>query len=209
MIAFRHRVLSCVAVLACSLAGASAAVAAPSQAPDVYASIQWQPMIFFVAKGTPDTCGPGCNEWIAAEGAIDPDAAQRFRDFLAALPRRDLPIFFNSAGGIAGQAAALGRIMREHRMTAGVGRTLPEGCRRTVAIDDACRRSMQGKREHRARLVTGGARCLSSCVYALLGGSVRRVAREAQLGIHSVRIVAIPGRASTGSPPKRTRSTCC
>jgi hypothetical protein len=73
MIAFRHRVLSCVAVLACSLAGASAAVAAPAQAPDVYASIQRQPMIFFVAKGTPDTCGPGCNEWIAAEGAIDPD----------------------------------------------------------------------------------------------------------------------------------------
>ena len=157
-------------------------------------------MIFFVAKGAPDACGSGCSEWIAAEGAIDPDAAQRFQDFLAALPGRELPIFFNSTGGIAGQAAALGRIMREHRMTAGVGRSLPEGCRHAAA--DACRRVMQGKREHKARLVTDGARCLSSCVYALLGASTRRVARDAQLGIHAVRIVTIPGRASTGPPPK-------
>ena len=198
MTVFRPLPLSCVAVLACSMAGAAAA--GQAQAPDVYASIQRQPMIFFVAKGAPDACGSGCSEWIAAEGAIDPDAAQRFQDFLAALPGRELPIFFNSTGGIAGQAAALGRIMREHRMTAGVGRSLPEGCRHAAA--DACRRVMQGKREHKARLVTDGARCLSSCVYALLGASTRRVARDAQLGIHAVRIVTIPGRASTGPPPK-------
>jgi hypothetical protein len=203
MIAFRHRVLSCVGLLACGLASAAPpAAAATAQAPDVYASIQRQPMIFFVAKGTPDACGTGCSEWIAAEGAIDAEAAKRLRDFLGALPRRDLPIFFSSTGGSARQAAALGRIMREHRMTAGVGRTLPEGCRQTVAIDDACRRVMQSKREHRARLVTRDARCSSACVYALMGASVRQVARDAQLGIHSVRIVAIPGRTQTGPAPK-------
>src|SRR5205085_1737488 len=82
--------------------------------PDIYASIRWQPMIFFVAKGEPGACGPGCSEWIAAEGMIDPDAGQRLRDFVVGLQRRDLPIFFNSMGGLAGQAVSLGVVMREH-----------------------------------------------------------------------------------------------
>ena len=30
-----------------------------------------EPMIFFVAKGEPNACGPGCSEWIAAEGMFD------------------------------------------------------------------------------------------------------------------------------------------
>ena len=52
-----------------------------------------------------------------------------------------------------------------------------------------------------ARLVTEGARCISGCVYALLGAAVRQVARDAQLGIHSVRVVAFPGRRQTGPAP--------
>ncbi len=194
MIAVRHPVLSCAALLACGLASAAAA---PGQAPDIFALMRRQPMIFFVAKGEPNACGAGCSEWIAAEGLVDPEVAQRFRDFLGALPRRDLPIFFHSNGGDAVAAVLLGVILREHRMTAGVGRTLPKGCRHAVAIDDACRRLMQSKREHSARLVTGGARCLSACVYALIGGSVRQVARDAQLGIHSLRM---PQR--TEAPPQ-------
>jgi hypothetical protein len=145
-------------------------------------------MIFVMAKGEPKACGPDCSEWIAAEGMIDPGAAQRLRDFLAALPRRNLPIFFHSTGGDVGQAVALGAILREHRMSAGVGRTLPEGCRHTVATDEACRKVVSSKREHRARLVTQGARCLSACVYAMVGASIRRVAPDAQLGIHSARV---------------------
>ena len=31
-------------------------------------------MVFYVAKGEPGACGPGCQEWIAAEGFIDPNA---------------------------------------------------------------------------------------------------------------------------------------
>jgi len=58
-------------------------------------------MIFFVAKGEPNACGPGCNEWIAAEGDFDgPAVEQRFRQILGSLKGRDLPIFFSilSAG---------------------------------------------------------------------------------------------------------------
>jgi hypothetical protein len=191
MIALRYLLLPCIALLSCGAPNASAAggnAGATTQDQAIRAQMQRQPMIFFLAKGKLDACGPGCGEWIAAEGMIDPDAAKRFRDFVDGLERRNLPIFFNSIGGEVGQALALGVILREHRMTAGVGRTTPDGCRGGVASDDACRRVVQSKREHGARLVTVGAHCLSSCVYALVGASVRRVARDAQLGVHSVRM---------------------
>lgn len=181
------------AALACGLieAAASGAAAAAAQPKDMEGWLRAQPMIFFVAKGAPNACGPGCSEWIAAEGRVDRGAGQRFRDFLGGVPRRDLPIFFNSPGGSAGQAVVIGRIVRDHRMAAGVGRTLPEGCRSAVQIDDACRRVMQSKVDHKARLVTAGARCFSACVDAFAGGSTRQVARDAQVGIHSVRL--LPG----------------
>jgi hypothetical protein len=192
--------LACV-VLAFSLTGAAAAPGADAAARDkvkaIYERMKRQPMMFFVAKGGPNACGPGCSEWIAAEGMIDPDAAQRLRDFMATLARRDLPVFFNSIGGIAGQGIVLGAMLREHRMTVGVGRTIPEGCRQAPASDEACRSVVQRKREHRSRLATGGARCISACVYALVGGSVRQVARDAQIGIHSVRLPRSPSREWT------------
>jgi hypothetical protein len=193
MIALGHVLLLCVTALA-----AAPALAAPArqQAPDIYASIRRQPMIFFVARGEPGACGPGCSEWIAAEGMIDPDASKRLRDFVGNLPRRDLPIFFNSTGGLAGQAVLLGEAMREYRTTAGVGRTMPEGCRGSV--NEACRRIIKSKREHKARLVTASARCLSACVYALVGASVRRVARDAQLGVHTLRMPAHAGTEPQG-----------
>jgi hypothetical protein len=193
-------VLACV-VLAGSLTGVAAAPGADAAAREkvkaIYERMKRQPMMFFVAKGGPNSCGPGCSEWIAAEGMIDPDAAQRFRDFLGTLPRHDLPVFLNSIGGIAGQGIVLGAMLREQRMTVGVGRTIPEGCRQAAASDDACRSVVQGKREHRARLATEGARCISACVYALVGGSVRQVARDAQIGIHSVRLPRSPSQEWT------------
>jgi hypothetical protein len=189
------------AALACvMLAGSWTSTAAPGadaaareKVKAIYERMKRQPMMFFVAKGGPNACGPGCSEWIAAEGMIDPDAAPRFRDFLATLARQDLPVFLNSIGGIAGQGIALGAMLREHRMTVGVGRTIPQGCRQ-AASDEACRSLVQGKREQQARLATEGARCISACVYALLGGSVRQVARDAQIGIHSVRLPRSPSK---------------
>src|SRR5262245_27656518 len=126
--------LSC-ALLAVGLAGAAGNEASPTARDKTQAireRILRRPMIFFVAKGEPNTCGRGCSEWIAAEGMIDPGAAPRFRDFLGTLPHRDLPIFFNSTGGFASRATELGRILREQRMIVGVGRTVPEGCRQAA-----------------------------------------------------------------------------
>src|SRR5207244_12058018 len=112
-------------------------------------------------------------------------AAQRLREFLAALAERDLPIFFNSDGGLVREAVQIGSILRESRMTAGVARTVPEGCHLSFPLDDACRRLMQSKREHKARLYFGGARCASACVYSIVGASTRHVDPAATLRIHS------------------------
>ena len=198
---FRHLLVSAIALSSCGVLDASAAGSNDTAAREeaLRALMQQQAMIFFVAKGDAGACGRGCSEWIAAEGMIDGGAAQRLRDFLGALARRDLPVFFNSTGGDVGQAVALGTILRERRMTVGVGRTLAEGCRQ--AVDEACRRMLQSKPEHRARLTISGTTCLSACVYAFMGGSVRHVARDARLGVHTLRRPLPAGTSSTGSAP--------
>jgi hypothetical protein len=87
---------------------------------------------------------------------------------------------------LVGEAVQIGLILRENRMTAAVARTVPEGCHLSFPLDDACRRLMQSKREHKARLYFGGARCGSACVYAMVGASTRHVDPGATLRIHSV-----------------------
>ena len=86
------------------------------------------PIVFFLAKGEDDACGPGCNEWIAAEGQIDAGAAQRLSTLLTRVGRRKLPIYFHSPGGIGSSALAMGRMLRTREMTAGVSQTIPAGC---------------------------------------------------------------------------------
>ena len=151
-----------------------------------------EPMIFFVAKGEPNACGPGCSEWIAAEGMFDgPQVERRFRDLLDTLKGRNLPIVFNSLGGIIGEALVLGRILRERRMAASVGESYPEGCKARIAADESCRRIMEGSRELKAQLRTAGAVCSSACVYALLGASARHVPADARVGIHAATPTAV------------------
>src|SRR5262245_38185239 len=151
-----------------------------------------EPMIFFIAKGERDVCGPGCSEWIAAEGMFDgPQVERRFRDLLATLKGRKLPIVFNSLGGIIGEALVLGRILRERRMIASVGESYPEGCKAHIAAHESCRKIMEGNRELRAQLRTTGAVCSSACVYALLGASVRHVPVDARVGIHAATPTAV------------------
>src|SRR5712691_6807597 len=78
------------------------------------------PIAFFVAKGEPDACGRDCAEWIAAEGTFDNDAPQRLRAVLGRLGKRKLPIYFHSSGGSVAAAIAIGRLLRERGLTAGV-----------------------------------------------------------------------------------------
>jgi len=166
------------------------------------AKIKQQPLMFFVATGPANACGSGCSSWIAADGYFDSDAGKRFRDFLNEPARRQLPVFFNSLGGVASQAVAIGLAMREYRMRAGVARTMPEGCRPGPALNDACRRLVLAGSEQMAKLLPAGSHCASACVYAVLGASIRQVAPTAELGVHSIRFIwALSNRNPTGPPP--------
>src|SRR5215471_7093405 len=178
--------MQCVAAALCCLPAVSIAASDdPKEFERQLAKIRSEPMVFIVATGEPNACGRGCSEWIAGQGRFDEGAAQRFREFLAVLPKREQPIFFNSDGGLLREAVQIGLMLRESRMTAGVARTVPGGCHLGFPLDDACRRLMQSKREHNARLYFGGARCASACVYAIIGASTRHVDPGATLRIHS------------------------
>jgi hypothetical protein len=157
----------------------------PAEIERLLAKVRSEPIIFILARGEPNACGRGCSEWIAGEGRFDESAAQRFRNFLDALSKRDPPIFFNSDGGLLREAVQIGSLLRENGMSAGVAHTVPEGCHLGFPIGDACRRLMQSKRDHKARLYFGGAHCGSACVYALVGASTRHVDPGATVRIHS------------------------
>src|SRR5262249_36530508 len=110
---------------------------------------------------------------------------QRFRQLLGSLKDRDLPIFFNSFGGVIGEARVLGRILRERRMTAGGGGKLPEGFGGRTPGYPSCLQIIQPHSEEKAKLPPPGASCHSACVYALIGASRRQVPADARLGIHA------------------------
>src|SRR6476661_6393819 len=126
------------AALYCIPVVAIAASDDPKELERQLAKVRSAPLIFVIGTGEPNGCGRGCTEWIAGEGRFDEGAPQRFREFLAVLAKRDLPIFFNLDGGLVSEAVQIGLILRENRMTAGVARTVPEGCHLSFPLDDAC-----------------------------------------------------------------------
>jgi hypothetical protein len=200
---FRRRVLACAALLCWSaaLVAAPGSAAAQADRPGKSAPKSKQqsspittPIVFYAAKGQPDACGPGCSEWIAAEGQFDLGAPQRLRTFLARhgadthKDGRKPPIFFHSSGGLQEQAMVIGRLLREREMTAGVSRTIPAGC--VGASDEACRALKQSGQKLDAEL-RSIASCNSACVYALVGGKVRQVPPGARLGVHSGKLIQL------------------
>jgi hypothetical protein len=160
------------------------------------AAILAKPMIFYLAKGEGDACGPGCSEWIAAEGHFDPGAPQRLRALLTRLGKRQLPIFFHSPGGLTAQAMAIGRFLRERQMTTGVLRTIPSGC---ASGDDEPCRALKRSGQTLPADTSSMAACNSACVTALIGGKVRQVPPGARLGVHS-------GKALKSDPDGRLKA---
>src|SRR5215471_4345244 len=59
------------ATLLIALVGHAAAQPNRAGAPKGKAELWSPPMIYYLAKGEEGICGPGCSEWIAAEGQID------------------------------------------------------------------------------------------------------------------------------------------
>jgi hypothetical protein len=153
--------------------------------PETKSSTLPPPIAFFVARGDRNACGLGCREWIVAEGTIDSDADDRLRALLKKLGGRKLPIFFHSPGGSVPAGLAIGRLMRAHGLTAGVGWTVPAGCDPKQQREVACDKLKRSGRDLVATLDTGHAMCNSSCVYALVGAAVRDIGAGIALGVHS------------------------
>lgn len=197
MIGFR---LIAIAVLTVLLA-ATAAIAQPAQ--KSRGGFKHEPMIFFVAKGGADACGPGCDTWIAAEGTFDPDVHERLSAFLKVPQRQRLPLFFHSPGGELRPSIAAGNVLRERRMTAGIGQTVPEGCRSRARADAACRKLMASGRVLKATLKVDRGICASGCGYALIGASVRLIGPGAKFGVHANRLVPVH---AAGAPRARVNA---
>lgn len=177
------------AVVAGGLLAAGLAVLPPASAthkPDaIVEATKTIPRIeFFVVRGGPNACGPGCDRWIAAEGLIDDGAAVRLRRVLDKLGDRKLPVFFYSPGGDTAESLAIGRLLRRRGLAAGVAVTVPVDCLPAHEVE-ACSKLMRQPQPPEAALLVDGAACNSACAYAILGAVRREIAPTAQLGVHS------------------------
>jgi hypothetical protein len=162
------------------------------------------PITFFIARGEPDACGAGCREWIAAEGTIDAGADGRLRSLLTKLGGRKLPVFFHSPGGSVSAGLAIGRLMRQRGLTAGVAWTVPAGCDPQTQNEKSCDKLKRSGRELVAELDPVHTLCNSSCVYALVGAAVRNVGAGVRLGIHSSSVAFSLRRTDTAGHVTRT-----
>jgi len=166
-------------------AAAEPAPAAPAKAEPGKTRLEDVPdIVFYLAKGEAHACGHDCDQWIAADGKIDLAAPQRLRTLLAKIGKRRLPIFFHSPGGSVTGGLDLGRLIRQQKLAVGVARTIPGGCDRDNLRDKACEALKRSGTELKSDFDTDVTQCNSSCVWALLGGTVRLVPPGVKLGIH-------------------------
>jgi hypothetical protein len=147
---------------------------------------QTTPIEFYLAHGDADACGPGCSEWIAAEGKIDVGAADRFRQLLRKLGDRRPPVYFHSPGGKVNDAMELGRLFRDKKFEVSVGYTVPLGCGSDKQAANSCEARKRAGQAVEAEISPTIYECNSSCVYALAGGAVRLVPPWVKLGIHDL-----------------------
>jgi hypothetical protein len=145
-------------------------------------------LIIYQAKGPANSCGPGCDRWIAVEGTVDRDADTRLRRFLREVKDAQRPIYFHSPGGAVEPAFAIGRLLRSRKAIARIGRTIVTACGGGTQIDDACLKIKTAGGEVQAEIATHHSMCNSACGYLFLGATTREVAPDAALGVHNSKL---------------------
>ena len=148
-------------------------------------------LIIYLARGAANSCGPGCDHWIAVEGVVDQAAALRIGRFLREVKDKDRPIYFHSPGGVVEPAYVIGRILRSRKVVARVGRTIVTACAAGTQVDGACLKIKTGGGEVEAELATYHAMCNSACSYLFLGATTREVAPDAALAVHSSKLTLV------------------
>jgi hypothetical protein len=184
------RLFAIALVVAVGPIGGAAAVAAETDpakaAPSGAKAAATAEIVFFPARGEANACGPGCNEWIAAEGKIDPGAAARLRRVLAKLGHRRVPIYFHSPGGSIAGSLELGRLIRDQKLPVSVGYTVPLACDRDKPLEKSCEAQKHSGQELESEFDLASTICNSGCVYAVAGGAVRLIPPWVKIGIHDV-----------------------
>jgi hypothetical protein len=120
-----------------------------------------------VSVGNPGQCGSRCPAVIAASGEIMDDTPAQFMEFVRDnINQANLHavVFLDSPGGKVAASMELGRAFRRIGAAAIVARVDPGG---SPGISSFV-----------------GARCLSACVYALIGARKRVIPPESLVGIH-------------------------
>jgi hypothetical protein len=147
-------------------------------------------LIIYLAKGPANSCGPGCDRWIAVEGTVDQAAASRVSRFLRDVKDTRRPIYFHSPGGSVEPAYAIGRLLRSRKTVAGVGRTIVTACA-AAQVDDGCLKIKNGGGEVEAEISTFHAMCDSACSYLFLGATTREVAPDAAMAVHNSKLTLV------------------
>ena len=155
----------------------------PVKATDVYPA----QLTIYAAKGPPDSCGPGCDRWIAIEGKIEVGSAARVERFFRERKDTQRPIYFSSPGGEMRDSLAIGRLLRGRKAVGRVGRTIVDACPGTQ-IDDACSLIKTTRDEVVASVTTRGAVCGSACTFLLFGAVTREVAPDAAVAVHGPKV---------------------
>lgn len=126
-------------------------------------------MIFYVAHGEADACGPGCSDWIAAEGTVQWDTHKRLFNILDRQAGRKLPVVIHSWGGSnLNVATTLGRILRERGVDTTAGTTEVEACNGKSEAECFALKRPGGPLA--ARIKSLDAPCDLTCVLMLAGG---------------------------------------
>jgi hypothetical protein len=148
-------------------------------------------LTIYLAKGPANSCGPGCDRWIAVEGTVDQAAASRVSRFLRNVKDTQRPIYFHSPGGSVEPAFVIGRLLRSRKAVARVGRTIVTACAAGTQVDDACLKIKNGGGEVEAEIVTSHAMCNSACGYLFLGATTREVAPDAAAAVHNSKLTFV------------------
>jgi hypothetical protein len=126
-------------------------------------------MIFYVAHGPADSCGPGCSDWIAAEGAVQWDSYKRLIAILDRQSGRKLPVVIHSWGvSNLKVSSSLGRILRDRGLDATAGTTEVAACAGKPDAECFTLKRLGGPLD--AKLSVSDVICDFACVLALAGG---------------------------------------
>ena len=126
-------------------------------------------MIFYVAHGAASACGPGCSEWIAAEGTVQWDTYKRLLAILDRQAGHKFPVVIHAWGeSNLNVATSLGRILRDRGIDATVGSTEVETCNGKPEAECFALKRQGGPLDAKMNLLD--ARCELACVFMLAGG---------------------------------------